>query len=174
MAQQRDNGLGYEQGLRVIGRHLDAEPAYHVSILEVEDGFTVRYQTAQHLSDGRAIHFTWERLQDLYVFNTGGRGVRRKRDRHEGIWGKFPNGHQDFFRAMGYILDRDGASNLTVDEVSGGLRISYCRPASDDRLQLEKRDMELREADILEIVEAAQRRRGQEGRGTAFTVLQSA
>lgn len=174
MAQQRHRRLGYEQTLRVIGRHLDAEPAYHVSLLEVEDGFTIRYQVAQHQSDGRTVHFTWDRLQDLYVFNTGGRGVRRKRDRHEGIWGKFPNGHQDFFRALGYILDRDTAANLTVDEVVDGLRVSYCRPRSGDPLHLEKRDMELREADILEMVERAQMRRGHTGGGAPVTVLQTA
>jgi len=40
--------IDYESALRVIGRHLDAEPSYNVSILEVDDGFTLRYQPTQH------------------------------------------------------------------------------------------------------------------------------
>jgi len=173
VVQQRDSDLGYEQELRVIGRHLDAEPAYHVSILEVDDGFTVRYQAAQHHSENRTVQFSRERLRDLYVFNSAGRGVRRKRDRHEGIWGKFANGHQDFFRALGYILDENRATSLAVDEIPEGLRISYCRPASDNPLQLEKCHMELAEADIVKMVEVAQLRRGRQT-GGGLSLLQSA
>jgi hypothetical protein len=160
VAQPQDGHPSYEQALRVIGRHLDAEPSYHVSILEVEDGFVVRYFTAQHRTDSRSVHFTWERLNDLLVFQTAGRRVGSRRHRHEGMWAKFPNGHQDFFRALGHTLDEEHASNLSVEEVDEGVQVSYVCKDPSNRLVSQKTHQLMKMADIQAALEAAQARRG--------------
>lgn len=168
LADRRQDRLCYEQALRVIGRHLDAEPAYHLSVLEVDDGFTVRYQIGQHQSGARTVHFTCDRLHDLYVFNSAGRGVNRKQDRHQGIWGKFVNGHQNFFRALGHLLDNDHAQSLTIDELPEGVQISYVRPDVNDPLRWEKIHLDMREHEIHAMLQSAQQRRSRK-----LTVVQN-
>jgi hypothetical protein len=158
--EQNEDTLNYEQALRIIGRHLDAEPAYHVSILEVEDGYTVRYQPAQHQAQDRTVHYSHSRLRDLFVFHVAGRGCLKRRGRHLGIWGNFPSGHEDFFRAMGAALDREGACSLTVDELAEQVQISYVRTQPDDPLRTEKRRAVFGESDIRAMVEEAKLRRG--------------
>lgn len=159
MAEQPDVGIGYEPALRVIGRHLDAEPAYHVSVLEVADGFTVRSHPSTHRAEGHTIHYSWDRLTDLVVYQTAGRGVRRRRSRHSGMWELFPNGHEDFFRALGHELDVERASSITVDEVKEGVAVSYFRPSESDPSQAEKVHRLMRREDIEAMLKAAQARR---------------
>lgn len=153
----------YEPALRVIGRHLDAEPAYHISVLEVADGFAVRSHPSGHRSEGRTAHFSWDRLDDLVIYQTAGRGVRRRPPRHSGMWENFPNGHEDFFRALGHVLDAESASSLSVDEVAEGVAVSYMRPSRDDTLHLEKQHSVLRREDIEHLLHDAQQRRTQQG-----------
>jgi hypothetical protein len=128
--------------------------------MEVKDGFTVRYQAAQHRSESRTAHFTWNRLNDLMVFQTAGRELGSRRSRHEGMWAKFPNGHQDFFRALGFTLDKERASSLSVDEVPEGIHVSYVRPDPNDSVKLEKWDTLMHIKDIEVMLEEAQSRRG--------------
>jgi hypothetical protein len=160
-AERRTDELNYEQGLRIVGRHLDAEPAYHVRILEVDDGYVVRYQPAQYRSDDRTVHFSQGRLYDLFVFHASGRGCGpRRRDRHLGIWGKFPTGHEDFFRALGAVLDHQFASSLAVDELNDELRVSYMRPDPENPLLSQKCHAAYTEHDIRAMVAAARKLRG--------------
>jgi len=154
--------IPYQRALRVIGRHLDAEPAYHVSILEVADGFTVRSHPARHRTDGRIVHFKWDRLQDLVIFHSAGRDCARRRHRHQGIWANFPSGHEDFFRALGYTLDQGEASFLSVDEVPEGVAVSYMRPVSGNPLSFEKCHTVYHKREIEVMLRAAQERRAQE------------
>lgn len=164
VAHQQGEIMGYEQALRVIGRHLDAEPAYHVSILEVEDGFTVRYQTTLHRLESRTVHFSSEKIQDLYVFQTFGRGAPPRRDRHEGMWANFPDGHQEFLRSLGFLLDCEGARSLAVDELEDEVRVTYVKPSPDNPYRSEKRELCFREADIRRMVgQARDRRNSPEG-----------
>src|SRR5947209_4472179 len=159
MSEGQESRLDYESALRVIGRHLDTEPTYHMSLLEVRDGFTVRSHPSRFRSDARTVQFTWDRLNDLIVFHMAGRGCMRRRPRHSGIWANFPNGHEDFFRAMGHRLDKEHGSSLSVEELPEGVAVSYMRPLEDDTLQLEKAHMVLAYADIEAMLEEARRRR---------------
>jgi hypothetical protein len=88
-----------------------------------------------------------------------GRGCLRRRPRHSGIWANFPNGHEDFFRAMGYRLDKEHGSSLSVEELPEGVAVSYMRPQLDDALQVEKAHMVLAYSDIEHMLEDARRRR---------------
>ena len=155
---QRDE---YEPALRVIGRHLDAEPAYHISLLETVDGFTVRSHPSGHRPDGISIVYSWNRLHDLVIYQMAGRGLRRRRSRHSGMWANFPNGHEDFFRALGHELDAQQASSLAVDEVPEGVAVSYLRPREAESLLFEKVHRVMRREDIEEALYAARGRRGQ-------------
>lgn len=156
---QQEETLSYAQALRAIGRHLDAEPAYHVSILEVDDGFTVRYQPTQHRFDRRTIHFGADRLRDLLVFQSAGRGCGRKNDRHRQMWTKFPDGHEEFLRALGFLLDHEGATNLTLDELPEEVRVTYVRAEHDNPMRAEKCDATYHEPEIRALVQAARLRR---------------
>lgn len=159
MTQEHTQRLQYEPALRVIGRHLDAEPTYHLSLLEVGDGFTVRSHPSRFRSDARTVQFTWERLNDLAVYHMAGRGCMRRRPRHSGIWANFPNGHEDFFRAMGFRLDAEQGTSLSVEEVPEGVAVSYMRPKEDDVLQMEKTHSVLAYSDIETMLDEARRRR---------------
>jgi hypothetical protein len=152
--------VGYEHALRVIGRHLDAEPVYHVTLLEVVDGFTVRSHASAHRSDGTSTHYSWDRLRDLVIYQTAGRGVKRRRSRHSGMWANYPNGHEDFFRALGHELDADHASSLAVDEVPDGIAVSYMRPMETDSVQYQKVHRMMQRDDVEALLRAAQARRG--------------
>src|SRR5205807_9885124 len=81
-------------------------------------------------ADERVLHFEWERLGDLDLFYSGGRGLKRssRSRRHPDLWENFPCGHETALRKLGSILDADGASSLSVDEVRDGLDVSYMRP----------------------------------------------
>jgi hypothetical protein len=117
--------LDYESALRVIGRHLDSEPTYNMSLEEAPDGFTVSARQSRLRDDTRTTRFTWDRLGDLVVFHVAGRGCARRQPRHAGIWENFPNGHEDFFRALGHRLDQTGGSGLIVKEVPEGVSVAY-------------------------------------------------
>jgi hypothetical protein len=151
----------YEQALRVIGRYLDAEPTYHLSVVEVPDGFTVESRSSRFKSDGRTVQFTWDRLNDLLVYHTAGRGLSRRHHRHRGIWADFPNGHEDFFRALGFQFDSEGATNVSVDEVPEGVTVSYTRPpaAGKGAGEPEPQKIVMHKAEIQGMLEAAQARR---------------
>jgi hypothetical protein len=159
MSEARESRLDYESALRVIGRHLDTEPTYHLSLLEVRDGFTVRSHPSRFRSDARTSQFTWDRLNDLVIFHMAGRGCLRRRPRHSGIWANFPNGHEDFFRALGHQLDDEQGNSLSVEELPDGVGVSYMRPARGDGLGNEKAHTVLAYADIEQMLEVARRRR---------------
>jgi hypothetical protein len=125
MESEEPKRLDYESALRVIGRHLDSEPTYNMSLEESSDGFTVRARMSRLRDDERTTQFTWDRLGDLVIFHVAGRGCARRQPRHAGIWENFPNGHEDFFRALGHRLDREGGFGLTVKEVPEGVSVSY-------------------------------------------------
>ncbi len=153
--------IGYEKGLRVIGRFLDSEPSYHVSVLEIADGFAVRSHGSVDRAEGRSQHFPWERLRDLVIFQAAGRGVRSRRRKLGEVWDKFPNGHEDFFRALGHELDAEQARSLSLDEIPQGIAVSYMRPKDNDRGSFEKYHTVMGRDEITTLLEAAQARRGQ-------------
>lgn len=154
--------IGYEKGLRVIGRFLDSEPSYHVNVLEVADGFAVRSQGRADRAEGRSQHFPWERLRDLVIFQAAGRGVRARKRRRTEVWDKFPNGHEDFFRALGHELDVEHAHSLALDEIPDGIAISYMRRSTSGGKTYEKYHTVMGREEITALLQAAQARRGKQ------------
>lgn len=152
--------IGYEKGLRVIGRYLDSEPSYHVSVLEIADGFAVRTHNNVDRAEGRSSHFPWERLRDLVIFQAAGRGISARKRRRGEVWDKFPNGHEDFFRALGHELDVEQARSLSLDEIPEGIAVSYMRPKNTSRGSFEKYHTVMGRDEIAALLAAAQARRG--------------
>lgn len=157
MESEAEDGPSYEEALRVIGRQLDAEPAYGLRIDEDPEGFCVQYKPTMDGEDMRSVHFTWGRLQDLAVFNTAGRGLVRKRGRYSGVWEQFANGHQGFFRTLGLRLDREIARDLHVREDSDGIHVTYAHEKDGNRAKPVA--LVLHEPDILQMVAEAEQLR---------------
>lgn len=158
MADDEQPGrLPYESALRVIGRHLDAEPAYHLSVLEVPEGFTVRSYPVHHKTPGRVVQFQWDKLRNLSVFHTAGRDISGRRQRHRGMWANVPSGHENFFRALGFVLDVEHAHSVSIDEVPEGVAVSYMRPTSVGAYEKCRRVHQ--RAEIEEMLRAAIKRR---------------
>lgn len=158
---ESDKPVPYERALRVIGRHLDAEPAYHPSVLEGPDGFTVRSQPVRHRAPGRVAHFDWPRLDSLNIVNAAARLTGRKRRRYSGMWDALPSGHEDFFRALGFTLDQVQASDVSIDELPDGLSVSYVCPADSGGRLFEKRHVIYGVDDVDLMIQEGLGRRGQ-------------
>ncbi len=152
-------GLAYECALRVIGRHLDAEPSYHASVVERPDRFTVRWQPARHRTPERCEEFGWDKIRHLTVFQTAGRDVGRKHRRLTGLWSDFPTGQEDFFRALGFELDQDKALNVTIDEFSDHVSVAFVRPSGSRTSPFESRRLTFSRMDIDALIRSAQTRR---------------
>lgn len=133
MEQETNPAATYQTMLRSVGRHLDEEPSCRITLVEVPDGFLVRLQRTVYKLEPRVQHFKREDLlQDSTQFVRSEKpiGVRQ---RHQGIWSHFPNGHQDFMRALGYELDVAGASSIVIDELEDGVVLTYTRRTSSEK-----------------------------------------
>jgi len=152
--QGRENT--YQWMLRAIGAFMDDEPSCRISLVEVPDGFVVRLQ--RHLHKLEPIVYQFDRARLLQQLRDLGR-LRPKNTnhpRHQGVWADFPNGHQDFFRALGYELDQAEARDILIDEMEDGILLTY-RPANT--ISGHKRVVELSVAEIETILNEAFNRR---------------
>ena len=147
----------YQWLLRALGAYLDEQPSCRISIAEVPDGFLVRFQRTFQRLDPEVYRFDYERLREQLetLFN------ERKTlgpVRHEGIWSSFPNGHADFFRALGYELDQESARSVLIDELDDGIIVTYFRIENDG---WKKRMVFLSVDDIEKMLHAAYARRSE-------------
>ncbi len=138
VAEHQEAQRSYQRALRVIGRYIDNDQAVNVSIAEVQDGFTVRSHPTRKRSDEVVRHFEWDRLGDLDLFYSGGRGVGRRASRRTNDAGKFPCGHEAALRKLGSILDEEDANSLSIDEASDGLDVSYMRSSAGGQEKAQK------------------------------------
>lgn len=126
----------YSVALRVVGRYLDGEPSYHVSIAETGDGLTVRSHATPRRADERVKHFPWNMIEDMdKYYGAAARGLGPKERRLQ--WA-FPCTHEQALRTLGALLDSEGASSLSVDETHDGLDVSYLHPAGGQQEKQQK------------------------------------
>ncbi|HLJ67794.1 MAG TPA: hypothetical protein VKX16_10595 [Chloroflexota bacterium] len=148
----------YQWQLRALGAYLDATPCCRISVTEVPDGFILRLQRALHKLEPRVEYLKREalveQLQQLFTHPKSG-----KRPYHQGIWAAFPNGHQDFFRALGYELDEVSARGILVDELEDGIAVTYTYPEPEKPERWKKRMIKLGMSDIETILNTAFERR---------------
>jgi hypothetical protein len=150
----------YQWLLRAVGSYLDEEPSCRISMAEVSDGFIVRIQRALHKMEPQVEHFKRETLEEQLNQLFASRKPVAKAH-HQGIWANFPNGHADFFRALGYELDTARASNIVLDELEDGLVLTYAYPTDEEGKAWSKRVVRLGIEDIEAILNAAFERRQQ-------------
>jgi hypothetical protein len=149
----------YQWLLRAIGAYLDEQPSCRISLAEVSDGFLVRLQRALHKLEPQVEYFKREVLveQLQQIFDQPKKPSGHVR--HQGVWSAFPNGHQDFFRALGYELDEASARGILVDELEDGIVITYSYPDPHDGSAWKKRMVVLGISEIEAILNAAFERR---------------
>jgi hypothetical protein len=152
----------YQWLLRSLGAYLDREPSCRISLAEVSDGFLVRLQRALHKLEPQVEHLKRETLVEQ-LHELMARKPVGPRVRHQGIWSRFPNGHQDFFRALGYELDQSSARGILVEELEDGLVVTYSYPEQNNGTQWKKRMVVLGMEEIEAILNAAFERRGKQG-----------
>jgi hypothetical protein len=128
MAAPTSMEASYQWMLRALGAYLDEEPSCRISLVEVPDGFLVRMQRALHKLEPKVEHFKRATLRQQLDAQMRSRQVPTTRQHHQGIWQHFPNGHQDFLRALGFELDESNARNIVIDEVQDGIVLTYTHP----------------------------------------------
>ena len=158
MGAERGRENTYQWMLRALGAFLDEEPACRLSLAEVPDGFIVRMQRALHKLEPIVLHFKRDTLMEQLQQIMQDRKPGYMRAPHQGIWSRFPNGHQDFLRALGYELDDAKASGILIDELEDSIVLTYSYQDSADG-QWHKRVVVLGIAEIEEILNAAFERR---------------
>lgn len=114
----------YQWLLRALGAYLDDQPTCRITLTEMSEGFLVRLQRTVSKIDPTVVLLRREHLVDqihaLLDKSRPATGVR-----HPGVWQNFPNGHQDFFRALGFEFDEAQARGILIDELEDGLVLTY-------------------------------------------------
>jgi serine/threonine protein kinase len=163
----RSNLTGYEHVLRAIGTYLDQEPTDRITLMEGSDGFLLRKQRSLHTTQTVMVHFQRDQLERL-VERLQRETPRRRRIRHPGLWARFPQGHQDFFRALGHELDAVAAHDVVLDEGQDSLLVTYSRPG-DSRDEEGRHLVILQVEDIERILNVAFERRADPRRRFGLT-----
>lgn len=129
MEPEENGANSYQSVLRSIGSYLDEEPSCRISVVEVPDGFLVRMQRSLHKLEPHVEYFKRDTLaQHVDQFTRTNQTVGT-RQYHQGVWSHFPNGHQDFMRALGYELDDAKARHIVLDELEEGVNLTYTAPS---------------------------------------------
>lgn len=149
----------YQWMLRALGAHLDEEPSCRITLAEGPDGFLVRLQRHLHKLEPLVYVIRRETLRKQLAELGQARKPAGLRARHQGVWALFPNGHQDFFRALGYELDQRRASMILVDELEDGIVVTYRSPDEERPGEWRKEMFVLGPAEIEDVLNAAFERR---------------
>lgn len=132
MNRGRDSGFrSYQESLRKLGAWLDTAAASQVNVLELSNGFAIRYQEAPTDNVAMQRVFTHEEIR---VLRWGDLGLSRR------FWRRFgkgrgltreSGGYQDLFRALGYELDSAEALCVMLDENDreDTVTLSYRKPS---------------------------------------------
>jgi hypothetical protein len=149
----------YQWLLRALGAYLDEQPSCRISLAEVPDGFLVRLQRSVLKLEPQVEHFKRDTLVEQ-LEQLRARNKPSTHPRHQGVWSAFPNGHQDFFRALGYELDEASARGILIDELEDGIVVTYSHPDPQNGASWKKRMIVLGVGEIEAILNAAFERRG--------------
>lgn len=154
----------YCTALELVGRYLDMSHACRIHVLEVVDGFTVRFQTDPNTPTSLTTHLTHAALEEETRQPAGGRRRLTAPIRRRGS----PAGYEAVLAALGHELDLVHAFSLLVDELDNALLVTYQFLRPSDGFHVRKR-MVLLERDTIRAVlgdSRAQSARRAEGRLT--------
>lgn len=158
MGVESSQETSYQWILRALGAFLDEEPTCRITVAELADGFLIRMQRALHRLEPQVFELKRETLAEQLRQRAGQRTGSPGPIHHQGVWAHFPNGHQDFFRALGYELDESSARGILVDEVENGVVVTYSYPDAGSST-LRKRQVFLGVPEIEQILNTAYERR---------------
>jgi hypothetical protein len=148
----------YQWLFRALGAYLDGEPSSRITLAETPEGFVVRFQAVGTAGEPVVVQLRRDALVgQIHALPRSTKSTARTR--HQGIWWNFPNGHQDFFRALGFELDEARARDVLLDELEDQLILTYSYPDPGAGTR-QKRMIILGIPDIEAILNAAFERRG--------------
>ena len=116
----------YQNRLRVIGHHLDRGQHRDVAILEIDGGFIAR-ATSPKARRPQALEFPDTQFVELMQEALDYRGHGQKYNSHASL---LPTGYEDFFRALGFLLDNQSALGITVCELDAHLLVAGQQPSA--------------------------------------------
>ena len=125
--------MTYQWMLRVLGAYLDEAPSCRITLVEQSDGFVIRLQRLLQKVDPVVIQLKHDEIHQQLDRLMQERKASRPTVRHPGVWARFPNGHQDFFRALGFELDRVSAQAVVIDELPDAVVLTYRTESSPQR-----------------------------------------
>ena len=114
----------YQNRLRVIGHHLDRGLYRDAAILEIDGGFIVRATSPNHRRP-QALEFPDTQFVELMEAALNDRGHGQQYNSHARL---LPTGYEDFFRALGYLLDNQSAIGITLCELDQHLLVAGQQP----------------------------------------------
>ena len=127
----RDFGrISYQWTLRQIGAFLDSRSGRRMTLIEVPDGFVLRYQTRDD-AEVRVVHFPRRQLvardvqQERMRLQQDGKRRRLSAGAPSPSPEPHPGSYQDFLRALGHELDLTSIYDLALDELDGSLIVTY-------------------------------------------------
>jgi hypothetical protein len=154
---QRAN-VPYQELLRGLGRALDEQGACQVCVLELPDGFAVRYQVPPEND------LSWSQFADDDVLARG--PENRWKPVSGGLFRRQttappppPDGYSDLFRALGYELQRSDVSDILIAEGEDGLTVSYQYRERTRQMTVRRTVKVLGEAELRKLTAQARGRR---------------
>jgi hypothetical protein len=146
----------YQNRLRVVGRHLDLNEYRSVSLMDVEGGILVRASSPKRHAP-ELLEFPDEAFLEIVRTAIQSRGSRKRvKTRSELI----PTGYEDFFRALGYELDRRLAKSVTLHECQESIFLAGLEKGDPTSHVFSSFDVMLGPDEIQLILDSAFRRRG--------------
>jgi hypothetical protein len=106
--------LPYQVALRAVGASLDSLNATCYGILEISDGFVVQYSQELGSYPSTLEIVRSADLESLYKSDAQQRGTQSS-----------AGGHQDFLRALGYVLDDAAAYSTLVEAIDDTVLVTY-------------------------------------------------
>jgi hypothetical protein len=154
--------VSYQWTLRQIGVFLNEQGGCRMSLVEVPDGFQLRYYVGHLSRECRVHHFLRQELISRHVKKQ--RTLQRPQKTnassdHRSPDSRSPGGYQDSLRALGYELDRVSVFFIVLDEVGEALIVTYLSVDARYNLNPRKKMVFLQAQDRQAIVSSAHERR---------------
>jgi hypothetical protein len=121
VAPERALHRSYQNALRAIGRYSDSELHRTVSLFEVQHGFILRAFSASTPPKVLALEIPEDDIQDLIIKNYAERSARPQTTDVGVLSGRY----EDFFRALGFYLDKHNARSIAVAEMVDAVAVSF-------------------------------------------------
>jgi hypothetical protein len=150
----------YQEMLRCVGAFLDGVDACRINVLEVKDGFAVRYQRERNNPESVMEHLSHDSLDT--VAHRGKRRPFRFAPRNRG---DAAASYEDLLRALGYELDHVRAYSLLIDELDEGVVVTYQFIKPAEGFNVRKRMVLLGQDAMRSVLQDAQSRREHRKRG---------